>query len=59
VGGIREKVLAAARAGIHHVILPRQNEADLDEIPAPLRHSLTFHLVGDIADVLKLDVFHV
>jgi len=59
VGGIREKVLAAARAGIHHVILPKQNEADLDDIPSSLRQTLTFHLVEDIGEVLKLPIFHV
>jgi ATP-dependent Lon protease len=59
VGGIREKVLAAARAGIHHVILPKQNEADLDDIPSSLRQNLTFHLVEDIGEVLKLPIFHV
>jgi len=58
VGGIREKVLAAARAGIHHVILPKQNEADLDDIPSSLRQTLTFHLVEDIGEVLRLPIFH-
>ena len=59
VGGIREKVLAAARAGIHHVVLPKQNEADLDEIPLSLRQSLSFHLAEDIGEVLQLPLFHV
>jgi ATP-dependent Lon protease len=59
VGGIREKVLAAARAGIHHVILPKQIEADLDEIPPSLRQSLSFHLAEDISEVLQLPIFHV
>ncbi len=59
VGGIREKVLAAARAGIHHVVLPKQNEADLDEIPPSLRQSLNFHLAEDIGEVLQLPLFHV
>ena len=46
VGGIKEKVLAAHRAGIHHVILPHVNEKDLPDIPEPVRESMEFHLVS-------------
>ena len=42
VGGVKEKVLAARRAGISTVLLPTRNRRDLDEIPAPLREQLTF-----------------
>ena len=42
VGGIKEKVMAAARAGIRHVILPEKNKIDLDEIPKEIRRKLTF-----------------
>jgi ATP-dependent Lon protease len=53
VGGIREKVLAAHRAGIRTVILPRHNEADLDDVPAELRSEITFRLVDDADEVLE------
>lgn len=54
VGGIKEKVLAARRAGIRHVILPRKNEKDLAEIPAELRKEMTFYFVDSIDQVLEL-----
>jgi ATP-dependent Lon protease len=53
VGGIKEKVLAAHRAGIHHVILPRRNERDLEEVPAELREQLTFVFVDDADEVVR------
>jgi ATP-dependent Lon protease len=52
VGGVKEKVLAARRAGIHHVIVPRDNEMDLREIPAMLRDEMQFTLADRIEDVL-------
>jgi len=52
IGGIREKVLAAQRAGLERVILPRENEHDLDELPPETREELTFVLVDSIRDVL-------
>jgi ATP-dependent Lon protease len=42
VGGIKEKVLAAHRAGIRTILLPKDNEADVDEIPAGVRRQLKF-----------------
>ena len=51
VGGIKEKVLAAHRAGIEQVILPRRNERDLDELPPQIRRKMRFVLVGDLVDV--------
>jgi ATP-dependent Lon protease len=54
VGGIKEKVLAARRAGIHHVILPRDNEADLRELPENVRHELRFTLAERVEDVLAV-----
>jgi ATP-dependent Lon protease len=45
IGGVKEKVLAAHRAGIRTIILPRRNERDLDDVPADLRRDLTFILV--------------
>ena len=53
IGGVREKVLAAQRAGLRCVILPRENEHDLDELPAETREELTFVLVDSIQDVLE------
>jgi len=53
VGGIKEKVLAAHRAGLKTVILPRQNEKDLDDIPEEVHKSLKFVLAERVEDVLK------
>ncbi len=53
VGGIRDKVLAAQRAGVRTVVLPRQNEVDLEEVPAAIRKSLRFVLVDHIDEVLR------
>jgi ATP-dependent Lon protease len=52
VGGIKEKVLGARRAGTHHVILPRDNEADLRELPDHVRGEMEFTLADQIDDVL-------
>lgn len=54
VGGIKEKVLAASRSGIKHIILPRDNKNDLDEIPDKIRKQLKFHLVSKMDEVLDL-----
>ena len=54
VGGIKEKVLAAHRAGIKEIILPAWNEKDLTEIPKKVQKEITFHFVGKMRDVLKL-----
>ena len=53
VGGIKEKVLAAHRAGIRKVILPKENERDLQDVPEDVRSELTFVTVGTIEEVLK------
>jgi ATP-dependent Lon protease len=53
VGGIKEKVLAAHRAGIRAVILPARNERDLEDVPEELRRQLTFLFVDDAEDVLR------
>jgi ATP-dependent Lon protease len=52
IGGVREKVLAARRAGLARVILPRENEHDLDDLPPETRDGLGFVLVDSIDDVL-------
>jgi ATP-dependent Lon protease len=51
IGGVREKVLAAQRAGLDRVILPRENEHDLDELPPETRDALSFVLVDSIGEV--------
>ena len=53
VGGIKEKVLAAHRAGIQKVILPHVNKKDLPDIPKPVRESMDFHLVRAMPEALK------
>ncbi len=52
VGGIKEKVLAAHRAGLKRIILPRRNQPDLDDLPTEVRESLEFILVDHVAQVL-------
>ena len=54
VGGIKEKVLAAARFGLKQVILPEGNKADWEEVPAEVRAKLKAHFVKQISDVLRL-----
>ncbi|MBP2338477.1 ATP-dependent Lon protease [Saccharothrix coeruleofusca] len=54
IGGVKQKLLAAHRAGITTVLLPRRNEPDLDEVPESVREALTVHLVGDVREVLEL-----
>lgn len=54
VGGIKEKVLAALRAGIKQIILPEQNRKDLEDIPSTVKEKLTFHFVNTTAEVLNL-----
>jgi ATP-dependent Lon protease len=53
VGGIKEKVLAAKRAGIETVILPRRNEKDLEDVPEPVRHALRFAFVDTMDELLE------
>jgi ATP-dependent Lon protease len=54
IGGVKQKVLAAHRAGLREVILPLRNEADLDDVPEAVRDEMTFHPVDDVAKVLDL-----
>jgi ATP-dependent Lon protease len=54
VGGIKEKLLAAHRAGIREVLVPARNEADLDEVPKDVRSDLKVHLIKRIDEVLPL-----
>src|SRR3982751_4895805 len=54
VGGIKDKVLAAFRGGINEVILPKENEKDVEEIPTEAREAMEFHLVESMDEVLRL-----
>ena len=56
VGGIKEKILAAKRAGIKEIILCKDNEKDIDEIKQEYLQGLTFHYVTEMEEVLKLAV---
>jgi len=58
VGGIKEKVLAARRAGIKVVMLPEKNKKDLDEIPEEIRKGLTLHFINHIDEALKHALVH-
>ena len=56
IGGVKEKVLGAVRAGIKEVILPSENEAHLEDLPDAVRNSLTVHLVEDLHRVVELAI---
>jgi ATP-dependent Lon protease len=53
IGGLKEKALAAQRAGIRRVLAPRRNEADLEDIPEPLRAKMEFVWVGEVGEVFE------
>ncbi|HMC79266.1 MAG TPA: S16 family serine protease, partial [Acidimicrobiia bacterium] len=54
IGGVKQKVLAAHRAGLTDVILPARNGPDLDDVPEAVREAVTFHLADDIGQVLAV-----
>ena len=54
IGGLKEKLLAAHRQGIHEAILPRDNEKDLPEIPENIRNEMKLHFVESMDEVLKI-----
>ena len=54
VGGIKDKILAAYRAGIRTIILSTENEKDLDELPEEIRSEMEFHLVDSMDEVIKI-----
>jgi len=56
IGGVKEKVLAAHRAGLRRVILPEQNRKDLNEIPKQIKNEMRFDFVKEMAEVLDLAV---
>jgi ATP-dependent Lon protease len=53
IGGVKQKVLAAHRAGLTEVILPSRNEGDLEDVPVSVREEMIFHLASDISEVLE------
>jgi ATP-dependent Lon protease len=53
VGGVREKVLAAQRAGVTTVVLPKENEGDLDDLPREVRKSMNFVPADSIDEVIE------
>src|SRR5205823_5258040 len=52
IGGVKQKVLAAHRAGLKEVILPKRNEGDLDDVPEQVREQIAFHAAESIDQVL-------
>jgi ATP-dependent Lon protease len=54
IGGVKEKVLGAHRAGITTIILPKDNEADMEDIPEDVRKQLTFHCVSTLDEVFSI-----
>jgi ATP-dependent Lon protease len=54
IGGVRQKVLAAHRAGLRHVVLPARNGPDLEDVPEAVRQEVEFHLAAEVADVLSV-----
>jgi ATP-dependent Lon protease len=54
IGGLKQKVLAAHRAGLTEVILPKRNEGDLEDVPDQVREQMTFHVAEEVADVLAV-----
>lgn len=52
IGGVKQKLLAAQRAGLTEVYLPARNEPDLDDVPTDVLEALTVHLVGDVREIL-------
>ncbi|HEY2099302.1 MAG TPA: endopeptidase La [Pseudonocardia sp.] len=54
IGGVKQKLLAAHRAGLTDVIIPKRNEPDLDDLPESVRSQLRVHPVADVAEVLEL-----
>ncbi len=54
VGGIKEKVIAAHRAGMKEIILPKANKVDMDDVPAKIKKEIRFHFVQEMLDVLRI-----
>jgi ATP-dependent Lon protease len=54
IGGVKEKVLGACRAGISEIVLPKENEPDIEDIPEEVSCKLKFHLVETLDEVLAV-----
>jgi ATP-dependent Lon protease len=54
IGGLKEKTLAAKRAGIRQVIVPKRNEKDMPDIPEEVKNTVQFHFVENIDQVLQI-----
>ena len=54
IGGVKEKIIAASRAGIKAVILPKANKKDLVEVPPKVRKGIGFHFVEHMDEVMQL-----
>ncbi|MBV1852817.1 endopeptidase La [Catellatospora tritici] len=54
IGGVKQKLLAAHRAGLTEVVIPARNEPDLDDVPEDVRRELKIHVLADVADVLAV-----
>jgi len=54
IGGLKQKLLAAQRAGLTEVFVPERNEPDLDDVPAEVREALTVRPVGRVTEILEI-----
>jgi ATP-dependent Lon protease len=54
IGGVKEKLLAARRAGVREVILPKKNHASLQDLPDYVKEGMTIHLVGDVSEAIRI-----
>jgi ATP-dependent Lon protease len=54
IGGVKQKLLAAHRAGLTTILIPQRNEPDLDDVPAEVLEKLEVHTVSDVREVLRL-----
>ena len=52
IGGLKQKALAAHRAGLKEIILPGRNEVDLDDLPESVKEQMTFHVATEVTQVL-------
>ena len=54
IGGLKEKILGAVRSGINQIIIPKDNEADVDDLSEEVRKKITIHPVSELGEVLAL-----
>jgi ATP-dependent Lon protease len=54
VDGLKQKCLAAHHAGVAHIVIPRQNEADLADVPSKIRQQINVHLVSNVDEALVI-----